>query len=228
MSTSTNFTKIFIIIKYGNTYFKTIDDILYSYDGTRLISVPRGKAFANRTYEIPEGVTFMNEMAFSRNKNIDTVIIPSSYVIERYIDANNNSYGFNNTGNSLSLAIYRYTSIKEYEVKNDNPRYSSYEGCIYSKDGTELIAVPLHYTGVLNIKAGTTSIGQEAFWTFLEAISNADNITSINIPASVTTIEANQLATLNKLMNRSTNPVTITIDSSNTAYEISNNQIVAR
>ena len=87
------------------------------------------------------------------------------------------------------------------------------------------IAVPVHYNGVLNIKAGTTTIGQEAFWK--QRLSQIDSITQINIPASVTTIETNQLATLNTLMSRSTNPITITIDSGNTSYQISNNRIVA-
>ena len=216
------------IVEDGSTSFKTIDDILYTYDGTRLIAVPRGQVFTNNTYEIPEGITFSNELSFSRNKNIDTVILPNSYVIERYIVANNNSYGFSNSGNSLSIAIYLYTGIKSYEVKNDNPRYTSDSGCIYSKDGSELIAVPLHYEDVLNIKSGTTTIGQEAFWTDTYGPSDFDNLTGINIPASVTTIEANQLTLLNSLMRRSTNPVTITIDSGNTAYQITNNQIVAK
>ena len=57
--------------------------------------------------------------------------------------------------------------------------------------------------------------------------NNIDNITQINIPASVTTIEANQITMLNYLMSRSTNRVTVTIDSGNTAYKIVNNQIVA-
>jgi hypothetical protein len=213
------------IVESGNTSFKTIDDILYTYDGTRLISIPKGKTFANRTYEMPEGVTFMNELSFSSNGNIDTLILPNSYVIERYIDKNNNNYGFINSGNSLSVAIYRNTSIKRYEVKNDNSNYSSDSGCIYSKNGSELIAVPFKYEGILNIKSGTTTIGQEAFWDFEN--SRNELITQINIPASVTTIEANQLTTLNTLMSRSTNPVTITIDSGNTSYQIVNNQIVA-
>ena len=211
------------IVEDGNTAAKVVDDILYSYDGTRLIAIPRAKTFTNNTYEMPEGIIFLTELSFSRNQNIDTVVLPNSYEIERYIDADDNSYDFINSGNSLSVGIYRYTSVKNYEVKADNPRYISYEGCIYSKDGTELIAVPLHYTGVLNVKSGTTTFGQEALWDFENVIN--DSLTTINIPASVTTIEPNQLATLNKLI---TKGVVINIDSSNTVYEIVNNQIVAR
>jgi surface protein len=214
------------IVENGSTSLKTIDDVLYSYDGTRLISIPRGKTFTNNTYEMPEGVTSLNVMSFSRTQKIDKVILPNSYVISRWYDDTASGDVDPVKGNSLSTAIYVFTSVKEYEVKNDNPNYSSDGGCIYSKDGTELIAVPVHYTGVLNIKNGTTTIGQEAFWK--QRRSSIDSITGINIPASVTTIETDQLSTLNYLMSRSTNRVTITIDSGNTAYQIVNNQIVAR
>ena len=165
----------------------------------------------------------MNELSFSNNSTIQSILLPNSYEIIRYIKANNNDYGFINSGNSLSVAIYRYTSISTYQVKEDNPRYISYEGCLYNKAGTELIAVPFKYSGVLNVKEGTTTIGQEAFWDF-ENIRNA-SITTINIPASVTTIEANQLTTLNKLI---TSGVVINIDSNNNSYMISNNKIVAK
>ena len=214
------------IVESGSTSLKTIDDVLYSYDGTRLISIPRGKTFTNNTYEMPEGVTSLNVMAFSRTQKIDKVVLPNSYVISRWYDDTPSGDEDPVKGNSLATGIYVSTSVKEYEVKSDNPRYSSDSGCIYSKDGTELIAVPVHYTGVLNIKNGTTTIGQEAFWK--QRVSHIDSITGINIPASVTTIESNQLSTLNTLMSRSTNPVTITIDSGNTAYQISNSKIVAK
>ena len=221
---TTNFKKF--EVEEGNTALKTIDDILYSYDGTRLINIPMGKTFENNRFELPEGITFLNELSFNRNKNIKTLVLPNSYEIERFINRNNNSYGFINSGSSLNVAIYLFTSISEYEVKSDNPRYSSFEGCIYSKDGTELIAIPLHYSGTLNIKDGTKTIGKEAIWAGeTDAVDHANSITEINIPASVTTIEANQITALNKLAKKG---VTINIDSENTAYEMSNNKIVAK
>ena len=213
-------------VEEGNTVLKTIDDILYTYDGTRLINIPMGKTFENNRFELPEGVTFLNELSFNRNKNIKTLVLPNSYEIERFIDKNNNSYGFINSGSSLNVAIYKFSSIREYEVKSDNPRYSSYEGCIYSKDETELIAVPLQYSGTLNIKDGTTTIGKEAIWAGeTSAVSCMNSLTEINIPASVTTIEANQITALNELAKKG---VTINIDSANTAYEMSDNTIVAK
>ena len=154
------------------------------------------------------------------------MVLPNSYEIERFINKSNNSYGFINSGSNLNVAVYLYTSISKYEVKSDNPRYSSYEGCIYSKDGTELIAIPLQYVGTLNVKEGTKTIGKEALWAGeTDAIGYANSITTINIPASVTSIEASQITALNKLAKKG---VTINIDSENTVYKMSDNKIVKK
>lgn len=46
----------------GNKYFTSLDGILYSYDRTRILAYPRGKR--DTIFEIPEGVTQIDEMAF--------------------------------------------------------------------------------------------------------------------------------------------------------------------
>ena len=218
---NTNFKKF--IVEEGSTTLKTIDDLLYTYDGTKLLSIPNGKTFTDNTYVMPDSVTTLNTMCFNRTQKIDKVVISDNLVIDRYYDDTSSGDSDPVKGNRLNTGIYVYTSVKEYEAKETNANYSSYGGCIYNKAGTELISVPVKYTGVLNIKDGATTIGREAFW--VQRVSHITNITEINIPASVTTIEANQLTTLNKLI---TNGVVINIDSNNASYEISNNQIVAK
>ena len=211
------------IVEEVNTILKAIDGILYSYDGTKLITIPNGKTFTDNTYVMPDSVTTLNTMSFSKTQKINKVVISDNLVIDRYYDDTASGDSDPVKGNRLNTGIYVYTSVKEYEAKSTNTNYSSYGGCIYNKAGTELISVPVKYTGVLNIKDGTTTIGREAFW--VQRVNQITNITEINIPASVTTIEANQLTTLNKLI---TNGVVINIDSNNNSYEISNNQIVAK
>lgn len=218
---NTNFKKF--IVEEGSTTLKTIDDLLYTYDGTKLISIPNGKTFTDNTYVMPDSVTTLNTMCFNRTKKIDKVVISDNLVIDRYYDDTSSGDSDPVKGNRLNTGIYVFTSIKEYEAKSTNNNYSSYGGCIYNKAGTELIAVPVKYAGVLNIKDGTTTIGREAFW--VQRVSQITNITEINIPASVTTIEANQLTTLNKLI---TSGVVVNIDSNNNSYMISNNKIVAK
>ena len=218
---NTNFKKF--IVEEGSTTLKTIDDLLYTYDGTKLISIPNGKTFTDNTYVMPDSVTTLNTMCFNRTQKIDKVVISDNLVIDRYYDDTSSGDSDPVKGNRLNTGIYVYTSIKEYEAKSTNNNYSSYGGCIYNKAGTELIAVPVKYAGVLNIKDGTTTIGREAFW--VQRVSQITNITEINIPASVTTIEAKQLTTLNKLVDKG---VVINIDSNNNSYMISNNKIVAK
>ena len=220
----TNFKEF--IVADGNTNFKTIDGVLYSKDGTRLVSVPTHKTFENRTFIIPEGVTFIGESNFSTNKNIDTLVLPDSYVITRYVGKSNANYNKANVnyGNSLFLGTYYRTSISKYAVNDTNPNYTSVDGCIYSKNGSELIAVPWQYNGALSIKEGTTTIGQEAFSTQGAASSETTKLTSVHIPASVTTIQSAQLTALNKLVGR----ITITIDEANPNYTVTDGKIVAK
>ncbi len=227
------------IVDSENEYFKAVDGILYDKNGTRLIAIPSGKVFENKTFEIPEGITHLNELGFSRTKQIESVILPNSYQI--ILDFNPNDYKDYtiNYGNSLNVSIYSYTTIGLYLVKPDNPNYASYNGCIYSKDGSTLLAVPSSYSGgesrVLQIKEGTISINKHAFWgeTFVKTSSSEGfgfSATKIIIPASVTSINDEQIYVLNERLLKADSEgnflVTIEIDENNQNYMVVENQIV--
>lgn len=222
------------VVDNDSPYFKAVDGVLYSKDGSRLISVPVGKTFADRTFAIPEGVTWINELAFDQTKQIDTLVLPNSYVITPYICPATHPDKTLNSGSSLNVAIYCYTTINYYQVKQDNPNYISVNGCLYSKDGSKLIAVPLHYKGELNIVEGTSSIEKEAWWADEDlslqnsftnsAMNDINNLTKIRIPSTVTFIEEGQLRALNYLMSRK--PYVVEISSQNASYKIINNKIV--
>ena len=223
------------IVAPGCTAAKAVDGILYSADGTRLISVPAGKdlfdngadGVSGDTFYLPEGITWLNELSFSRNPFIKTLVLPNSYEIIRHMTVQTHPGKTNNNGNSLSVALYCYTGVSQYAVREDNPRYSAYAGCIYSKDGQELIAVPTNYEGSLEIKPGTKVIGQEAFWADNVSTDAAKylSLTEIYIPASVEAIETDQLAMLQYLLSRG--GITITTDEANTHYTITDGKIVA-
>lgn len=210
------------VVESGNTTFKAINGILYSMDGTELVAIPRSPSVTNRTYEMPEGVTKLGELCFNRTQSIDKVVLANSYVIDRYCKGQRDNTGLN-YGNSLSVAIYRYTSVKEYAVKSGNTRYSVYDGCIYSADGTELIAVPYRKNGAFSIRSGCTTIGREAFWAASDVTPQPD-MTSIHVPASVTSIESAQLEWLNRFI---ASGKTVTVDSGNTKYMISGGKVVS-
>ena len=64
------------IIVNGNTSYDAADGVLFNKDHTTLLCYPAGKE--NTAYEIPEGVTKINNSAFSGCSNLDSVTIPRS------------------------------------------------------------------------------------------------------------------------------------------------------
>ena len=129
----------------GNQYFKTVDGILYSADMTRMLAYPRGKR--DTVFEIPEGVTQLDEMAFSRASYLKTIILPDSYEIKTSVPENI----LNQDGNSLAVALYVYTTVANVEVKSTNTRYASSDGILYSKDMKSLWYIPTQHTGTISI-----------------------------------------------------------------------------
>ena len=193
------------LVAQENSAYKAIDGILYSADGTEMLAIPQGKTFLHGIYEIPEGVTFLGELSFSRNYNVETVVLPDSYML-KYVPVNDPAYiTFEDTGNlnaglNLNIAIYRYTGIKSYEVKSSNPNYKSIDGILYTKDTAALVAVPTRYEGLLEIPEGVRQWNSAAMWTAGSVVDGLmKDCTGVYIPASMTEIAPDQLDKLNRL-----------------------------
>lgn len=230
------------IVAEGNTNYKAVDGILYSADGTEMLAVPRNKTFTDGIYEIPEGVTFLGELSFSRNYNINTLVLPDSYEI-RYVPVYDpecivfEDIGNLNAGTNLSIAIYCYTGINQYQVKESNPRYSSKDGIIYSKKMTEVVAVPARYAQEIVIPEGVTTWNREAMWADFENNSQNTlanllvNCPGVSIPATVREISDDQLAMLNLLYTKragTDNPFTITLAEDNKSFKLDENGNLCR
>ena len=193
------------IVAEGNENYVAIDGILYSADGKEMLAVPRGKTFENNTYVIPEGVEFLGELSFSRNYNIHTVVLPNSFEIEiieeqydpRYVLVDDS--GNLNVGSNLNIAIYCYTGITDYAVKEDNPRYTSIDGILYSKDMTTVVAVPTRYNKHITIPEGVTTWAYEAMWATSGVESMMSKSTGVTIPSTLTDIAPDQMAKLNRM-----------------------------
>ena len=213
------------IVANGNKNYKAIDGILYSADGKEMLAIPRGKTFENGVYEIPEGVEFLGMLSFSRNPYITTVVIPNSLEL-KFVPARDPAYtlpgdnGNINPGNNLNIAIYLYTSITNYAVKDDNLHYKSRKGVIYTKDMTSLVAIPTRYDQYLDIPEGVTNITYEASL----GDSSVDNLmskcTGISIPSTLTNISPDQLDKLNRLRANYSKTFTITVSPDNPVYAL--------
>ena len=126
------------VVAEGNENFETDKGVLYTKDFKYLVSYPSAKTGSD--YNIKEGCLDLFQMSFSRAFNLENLTLPSSLVI-RYGDDKPENF-VDNASNSLNDAIYYFTSIKSFVVFFENPNYIIMDGCLYTADGTELVAVP--------------------------------------------------------------------------------------
>ena len=148
------------VVDSNNQYFKSIDGVLYSKDGTTLVRYPSAKNVT--TYTTPNGVTTIEDGAFQGVESLQTLNIASSVVAG--IECNN---------------FWASFSMKDVNIAST--AYSSHNGAVYNANGTELIFVPHGKTGTFSIKDGTTTINSAAF-------GYCKNLTKIIVPDSVTTL----------------------------------------
>lgn len=212
-----------------NTHFSAIDGILYSSDGSELLAIPKGKVFPNGEFQIPEGVTFLGELSFSRNHNISTLILPDSFIIYS-VEENDPEYilfmdnGNLNGGSNLNIAIYRFTDITSYAVKDTNPRYSSRDGIIYTKDMTAVVSIPSRYDRLINIPEGVTTWVADTVW-ISEDNEVLGSCPGVYIPATLSDINEVQLSQLNYLKSASSS-FTISVHPENPAYCLDENGLL--
>ena len=133
---------------------------------------------------IPNTVTSIGDIAFGNCSGLTSVSIPGSVT---------------NIGENPFFAC---TSLKEFIVDNDNTYFSSFEGVLFNKDITTLIAFPCAKTQSYNIPSGVNKISNRAFqYSDLEIVNlpnsldsigtyafAVSNLHSITIPENVTYI----------------------------------------
>ena len=73
-------------------------------------------------------------------------------------------------------------NLESIEVSEDNPRLTSRDGVLFSKDGTTLMRFPCGREGDYTIPDGVKTIGSDAF-------SNCNGLTGVTIPEGITAIE---------------------------------------
>lgn len=174
-----------INVEEGSEYLYSDNGVLYTADKETLIRYP---AYSSRTsYDILPGTKHIEDGAFQGVENLVDISVPSSLISG--IETN---------------TFWASFSIKNIQI-NSNSVYTSYNGIVYSADGTTLIMCPAGKEGVVTIKNGTTRIEGNAFGycKFLTEIIIPDTVTEIgaiafheceslktlNIPNSVTEID---------------------------------------
>ena len=182
-------------------------------DGIKLTEIPQ-KAFAETklvSVSLPDSVNLVNHNAFNNVETLKSVSFGNNAGIRLMSNA------FYHTGltsltipaNVTYIGEYCFVALPnltEFKVDANNPNYAAIDGLLVTKSGRKLIAVPAGRPGTLNVPVSVEEIGFGAFeesklsainfdpnaniLTFgYRAFFKAENITEINIPASVVSID---------------------------------------
>ena len=113
------------IVDPNNRYFKSVEGVLFSKDGTRLISYPGNKSATE--YVVPQGVTTVESYSFGNIHNLVSISFPASVL----------------TGveSAFSCCGIR-ASLAEVSVDENNNNYSSLGGVVLNKDRSILYLYP--------------------------------------------------------------------------------------
>ena len=157
---------------------------------------------------IPSTVTEIRPMAFMSCYNLESIKIPDSVKSIGYSALSGCNFTEINLPASVteigSQCFTECQSLENILVDSENPCYSSIDGILFNKDGSELISCGGGRKSAIIIPESTVSIADFAFWacTGIEeiilpeslesigafALSNCKNLKSITIPSNVTYI----------------------------------------
>ena len=153
-----------INVAEGNTHYQSVDGVLFSADGKKLLYYPDGKT--EETYAIPEGTTEIGYSAFGEAAKLQTIEIPSTLV------------QLHSDGGDFSCI----PNLKAINVSSDNKYYFSADGVMY-RDEYSLVFYPNgkegENLGKDDFLKGTSSIGAFAF-------QGNRNLKTIELPEGIT------------------------------------------
>ena len=208
-----------IDVSPNNPIYKSVDNVLFSKDGTEILLYPSLKEGAE--YTVPDGVTKIDDCAFRVCPNLKRVIIPEGVtaigecvfegtpITEITIPDSMTDIAFsaflgcqNLTSARVGSGLKNIAEAFEYadflttiEVSPENPYYRSENNVVFSKDKTELALFPSGRTDEeYIIPEGITKIGDYAFY-------GNQSIKNVTIPEGVTAIGKEAFYYCNSLAN---------------------------
>ena len=190
-----------------SSVFQTIDGNLYSKDGKTLVKYAFGKT--EKTMEIPQGVTKIENDAYYGSENLTNIVIPDSVTTignRAFCGLNLTDVEIPYSVTSIGVdAFYACCNLTAIKVDENNTAYKDIDGVLYTKDGTTLIQYPIEKTdlilivpeGVITISAGAFSENHYLTSVVLPegvleigdfAFNTCDSLFMVSIPQSVTTL----------------------------------------
>ncbi|XFA99121.1 leucine-rich repeat protein [Candidatus Izemoplasma sp. B36] len=201
-----------ITVSENSQYYSSIDGVLYNKNQTELIRYPQSRLAENDEYVIPEGVTEIDEFAFSEtyyvyditfpstlthikdrafiNSNISELYTPDSLIsIGEFSFANCawlHTISLSSSVEELGLGAFSNSlSLFDIQLDSQNNSFSLNDDILYSKDMTKLILVP-YYKKMVDfvVPYGVTDICSFSIQNYyIDRIILPDTVTTIHSSA---------------------------------------------
>ena len=174
-----------INVESDNTQYSSQDGVLFNKDKTTIINYPAQNS--RTTYNIPNSVTSIEEMAFLYCKRLTMVTIPNSVTsigLEAFFDCDGlTTVTIPNSVTSIGLDAFGWCNgLTEINVESGNAQYTSQNGVLFNKDKTTIVCYPAGKAETTyTIPNSVTNIGDYAFM-------DCSLLTTVTIPNTVTTI----------------------------------------
>ena len=150
----------------ANPVFQSLDGVLFSRDGERLLAYPCKRKGA--VYVLPAGVREVGKNAFRGAEGVKEVVLPPS--LERIGDS-----AFMRCSNLRKIMLPRNLSVlggwvwmgcaalERIEVDPDNPVFSAKSGVLFGEKGKRLVRMPEGWAGSYRVPNGVEKIADWAF-----------------------------------------------------------------
>ena len=172
-----------IEVAAGNTVFKSIDGVLVSLDGKKLIAYPNAKPGAASSlpayqgvigqpsasvYKIPDGVEIVGQAAFAQVNGLTAIELNEVKKLEKGAFDKQTKLRNVRLGSSVDTieegAFGGNQNLTAFDVDLLNPNYTSDDGVIYNAGKTELVLFPGGKGGEYTTLPTTTKIRRRAFY----------------------------------------------------------------
>lgn len=197
-------------VSEDNIYLASIDGVLFNAAMTQITLYPAGKTDAE--YTVPDSVTSIATSAFEGNTYLEAIYVPNTLVtigsFAFYGCSSLTTLGLSDALTSIGgnafygtniTSLYFGASFSDFDtniignqaltleniyVSEDNETYSSIDGVLFNKDGTELLLYCSGRTATsYTIPDGVTTVGSHAF-------DSNSYLETLEVPASVTSFSS--------------------------------------
>lgn len=202
-----------IAVAAGNTAFKSVDGVLLSADGKKLIAYPNGKAGSPSNnpayqgvtgqpnasvYKIPDGVESIEQAAFAQVNGLTAIELNGVKKLAK--GAFDKAVKLRNVllGPSVDTiedgAFGGNNDLAAFDVDPANPNYTADAGVIYTKNKEELVLFPAGKAGEYTTLSATKKIRKRAFYY-------AQKVTKVNFNSNLEEIDNDAFQATTKLEN---------------------------